>query len=707
MPVLSDNPTPITTTSTPVLQDWGFNPSTIVIDHYLGEALPAPVTVATIFKDVAGTPAVAYLGDLKYRTYVNTNPSAPVCVVMSSPDGLFSGSLIYNDYVNGIQGDMLYTFQNLNLLTPGTYTFAAIHQIRGLNASGIYSTVSQQSYFIKIRVFPATAPTFSPSTIIYNWVIGSTAPLSSSTLQISGTNWLVKAPAGFAFNNPPGTTVVQPTSWGGAELSGTGTVSFIMTMFPGAVPDVIDQNPIYFTLEINGGVLQIPIQVNFLQDNGLFLGQSQLEFTSYIGISNAIPQYVHIYYPGNYDFVVPPWLTVLPHPGAYNNNYGFWPLAADSMEPGVYEFDVLVTNESGTEVLGTIHVVYNVVGAILSPYPAYGHAYTLDRDFIEFVSQYDNTYFELQLNVRAYDFYSAAYKDYSYPFKIALFNRRQLFNIGQVVHRLMANFTDYLQDGSVPYLPAEVSLAVREKSTVDAEFLNEYQVNNIRFIAGLRPELKAGCGILDINPGASRVTARSFYYLNYVTKNFAQVNIFKNGELINPYSVTEGIHEIKLDFQNLGAAQGDVFEFRLITTEGNLSKFFKVIPDSFESNYIIWENEYKLKSALECTGDYKINSELENRSQSLYLQLVDVLTKLESTKVSKLTINTGWLLKSDKASIESLVRAKRAALVVGDRVINLVPVTKSINNVDNKEALVSYDLEFEINRKFNEEIYSF
>ncbi len=707
MPVLSNNQFPITTTSTPILQDWGFSPASITIDHYLGEALPAPINVATTFKDVDGTPAVSYLGDLKYRTYISSNALVPVCVVLSSPDSLYTGSTVYNDYQNGLQGTMVYTFQNLNLLTPGTYTFNAVHQIRGINGSGGYSTVSQVNFVIKIRVYPSTAPTFTPSTIIYNWVLGSAGPLASGALQISGTNWLIKAPAGFAFSNPPGTTVVQPTSWGGAELSGGGTVSFVMAMFSTVVPAVLNDNPLFFTLEINGGVLNIPVQVNFIQENGLFLSKSNLEFTSYIGISNAYPKFVDVYWPGTYDFVVPPWLEVSPHPTGYNMTCGFYPLAADNMAPGIYEFDVLVTNEAGTVVLGSIHVVYNVIGAILMPYPAGGNAFTLDRNFIEFTSQYDNTYFEVQLTARAYDFYGLTFKDYSYPFKVALFNRKQQFNIGQVVHRLMAGLPDYLQEADEPYFPAEVSLQVKEKSTVDADFLQEYQVNNIRFIAGLQPELKAGCGILDINPGAARVTPGAYVFVNFVVRNFAQVNILKNGTLINPYSVNDGVRTAKLDFINLGAAPGDVCEFRLVTSAGNLSKFFKVFPDGRESNVIIWENEYKLKSVLECTGDYKIASELENRTQSLFLQLVDVLQKLESTKVSKLTINTGWLLKSDKPTIESLCRAKRAALLLDGRIINLVPVTKTVSNVDNTEALISYDLEFEINRNFNEEIYMF
>jgi hypothetical protein len=502
MPNLDPNQGTVLTPSTPLFATWGFipdapyslgTPNAYTVNHHLGDAMPPVLTVYTKFKDVAGTSAVSGLGALKYKTYIEATPNPGVsAVVMSSPDGLYTGPIILHDYANGIAGDMVYTFQNLNLLDPGTYVFTGVHRILGANSLGGYTTVSQATFTITLNILPPSVPQFTPSPIIYNWVIGSAGPLASSALTITTPNaWVIKAPAGFAFNDPGGVTLVQPTSWGGAEMSGTGNKTFVMAMFAGAVPNPITQNPLMLALDVNDGALQVPIQINFTQASGLFLATQYLHFVAYKGISNATPQFVHIYWPGTYTFVVPPWLEVYPHPASYNMNCGFYVLSEDNMEAGIYEFDVLVTNEAGTVTLGTIHVVYEVIGAVDLPYPAQGHAYTLDRDFIEFTSEYDNTYFEVQLAVKAYDFYSQAYKEYSYPFKVALFNRQQRFNIGQVVHRLMAEMPDFLQEADEPYFPAEVSLAIKEKSTVDANFLQEYQINNIRFIAGLRPQLSA------------------------------------------------------------------------------------------------------------------------------------------------------------------------------------------------------------------------
>ena len=169
----------------------------------------------------------------------------------------------------------------------------------------------------------------------------------------------------------------------------------------------------------------------------------------------------------------------------------------------------------------------------------------------------------------------------------------------------------------------------------------------------------------------------------------------------------QGIVSLKINFETYQAKQGDVFEYQIETSQGNFSKQYKIFPPGYNSNTIIWENEYKLKSALEFTGKYKLNTALENRGQTLQKNLVAELIKLDNSKIHKLTINTGYLLKTDIPSIESLCRAKRAALLLPDQVINLVPIQKTITAVDSDAALIAFDVEFEINRKYDEEVYKF
>ena len=52
------------------------------------------------------------------------------------------------------------------------------------------------------------------------------------------------------------------------------------------------------------------------------------------------------------------------------------------------------------------------------------------------------------------------------------------------------------------------------------------------------------------------------------------------------------------------------------------------------------------------------------------------------------------------------MRANRVWLENGNKVINLRPTGKSILNVDSERELIDFTLEFEINKKYDEETYS-
>jgi len=150
--------------------------------------------------------------------------------------------------------------------------------------------------------------------------------------------------------------------------------------------------------------------------------------------------------------------------------------------------------------------------------------------------------------------------------------------------------------------------------------------------------------------------------------------------------------------ETIGANTGNLVE--------GAKKTFIVFPNDNYSNMIVWENEFLVQSALECTGTASIKTEFEFQTQKLFENLVEKIQTLSTTKEVKLYINTGWILKSDVDTIESILRSKRAWLLQNEVEINLVPVSKSIVNTDLERELIEFSLEFIINRTYNEETYS-
>ena len=243
------------------------------------------------------------------------------------------------------------------------------------------------------------------------------------------------------------------------------------------------------------------------------------------------------------------------------------------------------------------------------------------------------------------------------------------------------------------------------------------QTDIIQFVAGLSYKDK-DMTILDINLKPNRVTVDSYAYLNICFKLYTgRIEVLRNGVFFKYIDLPIAINTVltkKITFSEF--AQGDVISFRIDDNVQNRSivnpitdlsmfKQFKIFPLGDYSNQIIWENEYLLQSTIDFTGEYKIQTDIEFKSQKLFQQLVEVLEILDTEKTVKLTINTGWLLKSDVDTVESLMRTRRAWLERENDTINLRPIAKTIINEDVKRELIDYTLEFEKNKKYNEETY--
>jgi len=695
---------PNTVPDTPQLQQWSIEPASVTINYYQGSATPDPFNAVVVFKDIIGTSQANGYTNFRYRTYIVLS-ATPEFIVMSGD--LVTGAEAYEDYENGLLGDFDFTFQNLATLPTGVYYANVYFEIWANRIIlGANRRLEQKSLNFKVNIFPSTAALLSVNEFNFAWTIGSTDPLWAPSFTIDAPIWTLKTPRGFYFQEVFETTITQPTETGGSEISGAGLKTLVMGMMPTAEPDDILQNPITLYMDVNDGVLSVPIHVIFLQESGLFIEKDSLEFVAFKGIQDAEAQTVVLHFDAPYTISCPPWMTVSPATGSGTTTLNFEPISANNMDLGTYTGQAVVTLTSTGAVLGVIDLVYKVLDLIVSPYTPGAMAFTLDRVFMEFLSPEPDAFFSVKLFARLFDFYAQTYRDETLNFKVPLFQGRQTLNIGLPVDRLMARIANLAQHSGFAYNPAQVNLLITQNA---GGFTEEYAIGPILFIAGLTPQLLNGNGFLDINPGARRVTPNSWQAVNILNAGGATLSVYKNNTEVTSFSTIRTIFTYRMDFAALGAQQGDVFEFRIVPqgSHASIAKTFKVFPEGYNSNTIVWENEYKLRSVLECTGKYQVNSELENRTQELELQLRPVLEKLESTKTAKLTLNTGWLLRSDMPSVESLMRAPRALLMLQGKNIALVPVSQKITNVDDDRALVSFDLEFQINREYNEEIYSF
>lgn len=345
-----------------------------------------------------------------------------------------------------------------------------------------------------------------------------------------------------------------------------------------------------------------------------------------------------------------------------------------------------------------------------SPYLDSTKAFTLDQKYFELSTNDTDTYFQFNTYVKTYDFFTNAIKQREITQKAVAFQGKAKLNIGKIIHRLMGVF-ETVNHSYEQYKAAEANISCFEMKFDDNSVIRSYTTKSIYFIAGLSKGL-LNHGFLEFNQKRNRVTQKSFAYLNMITSAESyELRTFKNGDLINTENIINQNGTIlckKVLFDTY--KPGDLIDYCLDIVGQNNSdapkKSFCIFPNSLYSNMIVWENEFKLQSTLECTGTASIEGELEFQSQKGYADYVETVEHLSSTKELKLSINTGWLLRTDIDTVESLVRSKRAWLIQGDKVIKLRSMNKKTPKDDYESELISFQLEFTINRNYDEETYT-
>lgn len=372
-------------------------------------------------------------------------------------------------------------------------------------------------------------------------------------------------------------------------------------------------------------------------------------------------------------------------------------------------FSVLENETPFGQIAFTV-IISHFSNFVITPYLPGEKAFTLDPKFFEIVSDKSNTYFEFNSVIKTYDFFTDALNEYFIPQKIIVFKGKSKVNVGQIIHRLMRKF-EKPNDSFLQYKTASLEITCAEKSIVDDSIVQYGTSPEIPFVAGLSRGFSS-FGFLEFNPKPNRVTVNSFAYLNMLipSENY-ELRTFKNGNLVESLAIPATADHVmcqKVFFNTY--AQGDVIEYvlDLIGENNELApkKTCIVFPAGNYSNMIVWEDEFLVKKAIECTGTASIDSEVEFQSQKKYEDFVEKLEHLSSSKEVKLFINTGWLLFTDTDTVESLMRSKRAWLIQGDNAIALSPIGKKLPKKDLDQELISFPLEFTINRNYDEETYS-
>lgn len=711
----------------PLLQPWGIFPPPIVYNYNSNLLTLTPqLTINFRIRDIIGLTQFSNYEsfELLARQYYQPSNTIewlnPSCYIGHGYPNTLNVSEVY---YNGLSFEFRPLFQNLPLLPTGTYTFNHEFIIRGLDASGSWNVIDTHTFQTILNVQSVGVIVF-PLWINFFHQQGNTLP--QKEISVNGNNWELRSQPNFVLSSTDPGVIITSESISGqtfykAQGNGTAIVNCTLGEYYDTETsyesqdltsfiDVYAENNYQSSIQISVDVVETPI---------LSVNVTQLDFYAVKEVfePNPIDIIVLSTHPP-YSISKSPWLQVFDATaeieGVIRPVKRVIPIPTSNMEVGQYDGFVKFSDTvDGDFIEIDIPVTYNLEGFVQSPYQQSRHAFTLDSVFFRFLTQYPNSYFQIEALIKTYSFFDSIEKITTIFEKVPVFQGKGELNFGQIIHRLMSKFTapneNYLQ-----YKPALLSLSVKEINLINNEVVRETFIQEKPFLAGLSKGMNYNYGFLNFNKKADRVTVNSFFYLNlFVPDNGYELKLFKNGTqvqtipILNPsgYIVSK-----KIFFNEF--RQGDIIEYKLepsslIEIPNSPSKMFYVIPESYFSNHIIWEDEFLLQSAFEFTGALKIQAEFENRTQNTYKNFAEVMEIITNTKVNKLSISTGWIIKDSIDTIESLLRSKKAWLVNSNNEIALRPITKSVIAEDTERELVEFLIEFQINRSYNEETYFF
>lgn len=706
----------------PLFQDWGnsirseayYNPNYVFIPPFMS----FPV------KDFIGVPEFSQYTQFRVEVLQPSN-------YIVSPTALTGMSA--NPHVlteNGTTFSQTPTMQNLGLIPDGTYLHQYTFIVTGLS-NGSWTQLSVHNYYLRL-IKTSTSIVWSPPNFAITHQQG--LPFQWHEINIDGPSWKLATNSRIILDSDDvDVTIVELIGSLGWQASGSGAkvVKFkLSNYYDTGTPDPSTLNQIINVLLGNNSQAGfINVNINILVNGFIYSDITNMHFEGFKGILEPEKQFVGVSAAIEpIEIEKSPWLIVEASTSQsgvfpFQNGFDIKPIATSNMTPGFYTGFVrfYVNNDDDTyfpigEYSRTVTVTYQLFGDIVSPYDNNHIALTLTPDFYQFFAQLHNTYFDMTLKLKVFDFQNnETLKQVN--LKVALFEQKALEYLGKLVHRLMT--TPHLTN-SLSCKPAELIIDVSEKNVLTHEVVRSFTSTSQKFIAGFNEKRLGNVFLksqfLNINRKAKRVYDNQYYYLSWyqepTDETFYETK--KNGEDIFIGFLNVNQETVNCKSFKVNANQADVFELKIYQNPENLpveDLFFEVeqietlicFPPPKHWHDIVWVDEFKLLKNFIFGGEFTIESEKEFIQNRKYNGIFEALENIDVTNIKKLIINTGWMLKTDTETIDSLMNSEKVDLIksywnngIIQESIGLTPISKKIINENSTDMTIEMTVEFEI-----------
>lgn len=721
----------VNTTSTQAFQNWESpSPNTFIyVQTSAGVIFPAICNVK--IKDIIGTPEASGYTEFRLKVmkyYFGTT---------SSVDWLSASGTLFPTLISGSEQTISITtsglidilnlsIQNLALVNIGTHECRISYTIEGKTPANVWNEISNYQHITRLSVFENEQTTWSEDDFILNHYQGTPRP--QKTITMNGPQWSVVTPVDFILeSSDPSVTIGTSTSFAGTQYNATGSGEKEIVLKLGDYFDTPAAllNPNYNrALMVIAGTSTLVGSINFvlnvLTPGDFLVNPSPLNFEATKGGTEPLAIDVFVFAQNAYSISHPSWLLVTPSqensPGNFAN-LNVVPISHANLSGGTYSGNIELTSiVGGSPVTIQIPVTYVLHEFVSSPYSTTLFNFTKDPLFFEFYTQTNDTYFDIKMNVEIFDWYfqTGLSKNYVIPFKVPLYNKRQRENIGLRIDKMISRLVNPLLENSNLYNAANVNLEITEKTYPAHEVVRNTTLTTIKFLAGVTPKIKNGnTAFLEISEGTKRIANAKFDFVNLLLQpgQIYDCEILRNGVSIEQFQITSVTpsYLYVMDFESIEPVLGDVIEFKVFVNATDfISKKYLVFPEAEYTNMILWEDEFKLVQSYEFTGKHLVKPDFTYQNSNQKRNLIDYIKSVDSKNTQKISLNSGFIPKSDREIIMSILASKRLWVYIDENnLVEMVNETKSIVYDDVDRELISFDLEFTINKKRHEENHSF
>lgn len=710
------------------VNDWIFDPaSPLNVTYVIAGSTPTAIDIDTLIKN--------YLEVLESPPYSNIRVFATIVFSTSVQWFALSGEIATaggSGYLLGAPEDLevtnTITFQNLSLLEIGEYSATITFSV---TADTTHSTgaefIEQVVYPINLSVIDGNTINANPETLNYSFLRDDALPATQEVNIVTDSTWTITTAKEVAIT---GTGLTDLSTATQTIIQGTGDKT-INVGFAAILNDVVGQS---FSAELaitnsEGFSDTVQVYVNIFDSATFIFEPPSLSFFAIQNLEEATPLDFNVFGFGAFTLASPSWLTLSNASGTDTGVFTATPFLSSSMTPGVYQGNIVLTDDNDPANEYELPVTYIVAGTIYTDLDDGNFNFTKEIEYLNIYNVNEGAFPEVNnvakliLNIKVYNYVTFSEEELQFDYFLPFNNSRTKIHLGEIIERTLKKIAETTDVGITDlntvfqsilpvYKPALVSADIEIINRSDDEVVFSETVENMKFVAGLKPKQFANnSGILSHDFNAKRVTPTSIEIINMLVNTaFYTISIKKNDEDYTEISTqsrgTNNIFRYVFDFS--AYAPGDVVTFKLTTGADEFTKTYQVMPEGKHSNHIAFMGQYRTLELLEFTGDWELMSDHKKETSEYYRDLVRVLEQTETNKDVFLKINTGFILRKNQTLVDEIIRSSKAWLMFPDKsAVELLPMGKKIVNYDSDAELYNYELEFKINRINDFENFTF